>query len=132
MSLALNPGYGREQSKFANQKRSAVALAVSSNGGILTEPGARPSADMTPRLLLALTALYVQRPTHTAQEQQQYSELALRLIDKVEAATRTAVAGILQRHPDAPADIVERLGAQTCGDAPSPGICAASGQIPTC
>jgi hypothetical protein len=60
--------------------------------------------------LLALTALYVQRPTHTAEEQQQYIELALRLIDKVEAATRTAIAGILQRHPDAPAEVVARLG----------------------
>jgi len=64
---------------------------------------------MTARLLLALTALYVQRSTHTAEEQRQYSELALRLIDKAEAATRTAVSGILQRHPDAPAEVVERL-----------------------
>jgi hypothetical protein len=87
-----------------------VALVTSSNGDILIELGDRPGPDMKARLLLALTALYVQRPTHTAEEQQQYIELALRLIDKVEAATRTAVAGILQRHPDAPAEVVARLG----------------------
>ena len=87
-----------------------MALVTSSNSDTLIEVGDRPGADMTSRLLLALTALYVQRPTHTAEEQQQYVELALRLIDKVEAATRTAVARILQRHPDAPAEVVKRLG----------------------
>jgi Uncharacterised protein conserved in bacteria (DUF2336) len=87
-----------------------VALVKSANSDILKEPGGRPGAGMMARLLLALTALYAQRPTHTAEEQQQYVELALRLIDKVEAPTRVAVAGILRRHPDAPAEIVERLG----------------------
>jgi hypothetical protein len=104
-------------SKFHEPKSSDVALAIPSDSGVLIEPGERPSADMTARLLFALTALYVQRPSHTAEEQQQYSELALRLIDKVEAATRTAVAGILQRHPDAPAEVAERLsGAQSSCD----------------
>jgi hypothetical protein len=86
-----------------------VALVTSSNSDSLIELNDRPGADMTARLLLALTALYVQRATHTAEEQQQYIELALRLIDKVEAGTRTAVARILQRHPDAPAEVVARL-----------------------
>jgi hypothetical protein len=72
----------------------------------------------------------VERPTHTPQEQQQYAELALRLIGKVDHATRTAAAGILRRHPDAPAEILERLGgrptpshadeAQPMGEAPAP------------
>jgi hypothetical protein len=83
---------------------------TSSNSDILIELDDRPGGAATARLLLALTALYVQRPTHTAEEQQQYIELALRLIDKVEVATRTAVARILQRHPDAPAEVVARLG----------------------
>jgi Uncharacterised protein conserved in bacteria (DUF2336) len=86
-----------------------VALVTSSHSDGLIDLDDRPGADMTARLLLALTALYVQRPTHTAEEQQQYIELALRLIDKVEAATRTAVAHLLQRHPDAPAEVVARL-----------------------
>jgi hypothetical protein len=86
-----------------------VALAASFYG-IPTELAERPNADLAARLLLALTALYVQRPTHTAEEQQQYSELALRLIDKVEGATHTAVADMLRRHPDAPAEVAARLG----------------------
>jgi len=88
-----------------------VIVLTSSNCDTLIELDERPGADMTARLLLALTALYVQRSTHTVEEQQQYIELALRLIDKVEAVTRTAVVGVLQRHPDAPAEVVERLGA---------------------
>jgi len=87
-----------------------VAFANSTNNDILTGLGDRPGADMTARLLLALTALYVERPTHTAEEQQQYIELALRLVDKVDEATRMAVDGILRRHPEAPAEIFERLG----------------------
>ena len=87
-----------------------MALVTSSNGDIPIELGDRPGADTTACLLLALTALYVQRPTHTGEEQQQYIELALRLIDKVDAATRTAVGSVLQRHPEAPAELVERLG----------------------
>jgi hypothetical protein len=87
-----------------------VAFAKSTDNDILMGLGDRPGADMTARLLLALTALYVQRPTHTAEEQQQYIELALRLIDKVDEATRTTVAGILQHHPNAPAEVFERLG----------------------
>ena len=87
-----------------------MALANSHNSDILMGLADRPGADMTARLLLALTALYVDRPTHTPQEQQQYAELALRLIGKVDDATRMAAAGILRRHPDAPAEILERLG----------------------
>jgi len=86
-----------------------VAFAKSTNNDILTRLGDRPGADMTARLLLALTALYVQRSIHTAEEQRQYTELALRLIDKIDAATRTTVAGLLQRHPNAPVEVFERL-----------------------
>jgi hypothetical protein len=107
-----------------------VALANSHNSDILTGLADRPGPDMTARLLLALTALYVERPAHTPQEQQQYAELALRLIGKVDDATRAAAAGILRRHPDAPAEILERLGnrpapsradeARPMGEAPAP------------
>jgi hypothetical protein len=96
--------------KFPSQKSSDVALVTPSNSNGRIELDDRPGADMTARLLLGLTALYVQRAAHTAEEQQQYIELALRLIDKVERETRTAVARILQRHPDAPAEVVARLG----------------------
>jgi hypothetical protein len=69
----------------------------------------------TARLLFALTSLYVQRPVHTAEEQQQYVALALRLVDKVGTATRAAVAARLGRHPDAPAEVIERLGGRPGG-----------------
>jgi hypothetical protein len=108
-SLTANLYSDAGASKFADQgKRGAVV--TSSNRDILTGLGDRPGADMTARLLLALTALYVQRPTHTVEEQQQYIELALRLIDKVDTVTRTTVAGILQCHSDAPAEVFGRLG----------------------
>lgn len=91
-----------------------MALAVSFDSGTLIGLGEQPSADMMARLLLALTALYVERPTHTAEEQQQYGELALRLIDKVEAGMRAAVAEMLHRHPDAPAQVIEHLSGAQC------------------
>jgi hypothetical protein len=68
----------------------------------------------TARLLFALTSLYVQRPVHTTEEQQQYVELALRLVGKVGPATRAAVAARLGRHPDAPAEVIEQLGGIPC------------------
>jgi hypothetical protein len=69
----------------------------------------RPGDDMTARLLLALTALYVERPTHTGEEEQQYAELVLRLIDKVNATTRANVADLLRGHADVPAAILARI-----------------------
>lgn len=96
--------------RFVNQKASGVASVRLIDNDIVTGLGDRPGVDMTARLLLALTALYVQRPTHTTEEEQQYVELALRLVDKVDTSTRTAVADILQRHPNAPAEVLERLG----------------------
>jgi hypothetical protein len=74
----------------------------------------------TARLLLALTSLYVQRPVHTAEEQQQYVELVRHLIDKVGPTTRAAVAVRLRRHPDAPVEMIERLGGMPCGDDDGP------------
>lgn len=75
--------------------------------------GLQSDADVTARLLLALTALYIQRSGHTAEERRQYAELALHLIDKAGTATRAAVATQLQRHPEPPAVVMERLkGAQ--------------------
>jgi hypothetical protein len=68
----------------------------------------RPGTDIKARLLLALTALYVERKTHTDDEKRQYAELAQRLLDVVDATTRSAVIAILQDHPSAPVEIVGR------------------------
>lgn len=86
-----------------------MAHVEPADGETQADGGGQPGADVTARLLLALTALYVQRPNHTVEEQQQYTELALRLIDKTGAATRAAVAARLQGHPDAPAAVIARL-----------------------
>jgi hypothetical protein len=91
-----------------------VTPATSDDGDSLTGPGEWPEADATDRLLLALTSLYVQRPVHTAEEQQQYAELALRLIDRAGPETCAAVAARLRRHPDAPAELIGRLGDAPC------------------
>jgi hypothetical protein len=69
----------------------------------------RPGNDVKARLLLALTALYVERATHTEEEKRQYAELAQRLIDVVDETTRATVAGILRNHSAAPGAISERL-----------------------
>ena len=72
----------------------------------LTGLAERPGADIKARLLLALTALYVERKTHTEDEKRQYAELAQRLLDVVDATTRAAVIAILRDHPNAPVEIV--------------------------
>jgi hypothetical protein len=83
----------------------------------------RPGADIKARLLLALTALYVERRTHTDEEKRQYAELAQRLLDVVDANTRSAVIAILRDHPSAPAEIV---GFATQTASPTPGTPAAT------
>jgi hypothetical protein len=86
-----------------------VASAKFTNNDSLMGLGDRPGADVTARLLLALTALYVERLSHTQDEQSQYVELALRLIDRVDEMTRITVANILATHAAAPTEVRERL-----------------------
>jgi hypothetical protein len=87
----------------------------------------RPGGDVKARLLLALTALYVERKTHTDEEKRQYAELAQRLLDVVDANTRSAVIAILRDHPSAPVEIVGPL-AHT--SSPGPAAAAATGDGP--
>jgi hypothetical protein len=56
-----------------------------------------------------LTDLYVQRPSHSGEEETQYVELVLGLIDSVDAKTRAAVAEKLRQYPKAPAAVLRRL-----------------------
>jgi hypothetical protein len=62
-----------------------------------------------PTLLRVLTELYVQKPTHTPDEERHYTELALRLLDVVDTGTRAAVAERLRRYRSPPRRVVERL-----------------------
>ncbi len=80
----------------------------------LTCVGLRGGVDMRPTLLRVLTDLYVQKLTHTAEEDHYYTELALRLLDSVDVTTRTAVATRLAHHLAPPRRVIERL----AGDLP--------------
>lgn len=77
----------------------------------LTHLGLRAGVDMRPTLIRVLTDLYVQKLSHTAEEERHYTELALRLLDFVDVATRTAVADRLARHMAPPRRVVQRLAA---------------------
>jgi hypothetical protein len=89
----------------------------------------RPGGDIKARLLIALTALYVERASHTEEEKRQYAELAQRLIDAVDETTRATVAGILRNHPTAPIDISERF-SETAAPRSANVPATASAQIP--
>jgi hypothetical protein len=73
---------------------------------------ARPGdPDMRPTLLRVLTELYVQTPTHTADEERHYTELAVRLLEAADFSTRAAVARRLAQYRSPPRRVVERLAA---------------------
>lgn len=69
----------------------------------------RPELDIRPTLLRVLTDLYVQKPVHTPEEERHYVELALRLIDEVDAGTCAAAAASLAGYPAAPQAVIRRL-----------------------
>jgi hypothetical protein len=66
--------------------------------------------DIRPTLLRVLTDLYVQAAKHTEAERRQFSELASRLIDGVDDATRAAVRARLSVCADTPEVIAAKLG----------------------
>src|SRR5882757_5260718 len=76
----------------------------------LVDLACRDGVDIRPTLLRVLTDLYVQKPSHSAAEETQYVELALGLIDSVDAPTRVAVAASLAKYPAAPEPILRKLG----------------------
>ncbi|TAK49726.1 MAG: DUF2336 domain-containing protein [Xanthobacteraceae bacterium] len=89
----------------------------------------RDGVDIRPTLLRVLTDLYVQTPAHSAEEERQFVELATRLIDEVDDATRAAARARLAVYPAAPRAILARLGlAPMPAEAPSPSITASPDQ----
>ncbi|WP_291845017.1 DUF2336 domain-containing protein [Bradyrhizobium sp.] len=70
----------------------------------------REGVDIRPTLLRVLTDLYVQASAHSADEERQFVELASRLIDQVDDATRAAVRSRLAVYPATPAEISIKLG----------------------
>jgi len=65
--------------------------------------------DMRPTLLRVLTDLYVQKPSHTAEEEEQYVELSLRLLDAVDLRARMEAARKLATYEGAPPAVLRRL-----------------------
>src|SRR4029453_17202170 len=70
----------------------------------------REGVDIRPTLLRVLTHLYVQTSAHSADEERQFVELASRLIEQVDDATRAAVRARLAVYPGTPAQIINKLG----------------------
>src|SRR5216683_1887741 len=81
----------------------------------LVDLACRDGVDIRPTLLRVLTDLYVQKPSHSAAEEAQYLELALGLIDSVDAPTRAAVAASLAKYPAAPEPILRKLSSADAG-----------------
>lgn len=75
----------------------------------LSDLGLRSGVDMRPTLLRILTDLYVQKLAHTPEEERHYTELALRLLQGVDVATRVAVASRLAHHLAPPLPVLLRL-----------------------
>ncbi len=75
----------------------------------LAEIGLRGGVDMRPTLIRVLTDLYVQKLKHTADEERHYTELALRLLDGVNAQTRAVIAARLAPHLSPPLRVVQYL-----------------------
>ena len=109
------------------QSKSSVSWTTKISGldGVAAL-GKRAGADMRPTMLRVLTDLYVQKLTHTAEEERHYSELALRLLDAVDEPTRRVVAGRLSRHLSPPMAVLRRL----AGDLPEIAETAASPHSP--
>jgi hypothetical protein len=69
----------------------------------------RRGVDIRPTLLRVLTDQYLHRRAHTPDEDRQYTELTLRLLDETDVPTRAAVAARLAAHAGAPRAIILRL-----------------------
>lgn len=70
----------------------------------------REGVDVRPTLLRVLTDLYVQTSSHSEDEKRQFVELATRLIDQVDDATRAAVKARLAIYPHTPIPVLQKLG----------------------
>jgi len=70
----------------------------------------REGVDIRPTLLRVLTDLYVQASAHSGDEERQFTELASRLIEEVDDATRAAVRARLAIYPATTTEILNKLG----------------------
>ena len=70
----------------------------------------REGVDIRPTLLRVLTDLYVQTGNHSRDEERQFAELASRLFDEVDDATRAAVRARLAVYPGTPRELTWKIG----------------------
>jgi hypothetical protein len=75
----------------------------------LVDLACRDGVDIRPTLLRVVTDLYVQKRGHSPEEETQYVELALGLIQTVDQATRAIIMVTLSAYPDAPVAILALL-----------------------
>jgi len=78
--------------------------------------------DIRPTLLRVLTDLYVQAKNHSLDEERQFAELASRLIDEVDDATRAAVRARLAIYPHTPRVVAIKLNLAGVADGHGPQI----------
>jgi hypothetical protein len=92
-------------------KLVAIMTETSPNPSLngLVELSNRNGVDIRPTLLRVVTDLYVQKPTHSEKDEAEYTRIALRLIDHVDAKTRAMIAGKIAGYPNAPAAVRQRL-----------------------
>src|SRR5262245_10146429 len=69
----------------------------------------RDGVDIRPIMLRVITDSYLLTDNHTPQDERQFTELALRLLDGVDVAARIAMAERLLTCPSMPKPIVDRL-----------------------
>ncbi|HEV7822946.1 MAG TPA: hypothetical protein VGO84_17305, partial [Burkholderiales bacterium] len=86
----------------------------------LLDLACRDGVDIRPTLIRVLTDLYVQKPAHSVDEETQYVELALGLLDAVDDATRAAVASSLLKYPGAPQAILDKLNSSDAPEGAEP------------
>ena len=86
----------------------AQAAKIPNLDGLLPH-SQRTQPDIKPTLLRVMTEMYVQKPAHTPAEDQQYTRLALALIDRVDAESRAATLQLLWNYAAAPVPVVQRL-----------------------
>ena len=97
-----------------------MKLSASNPLDSLVDLACRDGVDIRPTLLRVLTDLYVQKPIHDVEEETQFVELALGLIDTVDAQTRAAVAASLSAYPGAPLAVLRKLASASSAEPGAP------------
>ena len=98
-----------------------VKSSASNSSDSLVDLACRDGVDIRPTLLRMVTDLYVQKPIHGAEEEAQFVELALGLVEAVDAQTRATVTATLSAHPAAPAAVLRKLAGMSSSGAAATG-----------